>query len=303
MSRGLPILGFALLCLLPSMAQAEDRTVLLARFFDGMRNENYPQAVTNFLPIMLEQRQPGSEAGRDCIAALRASDAVAADKDCRAFAEESPEDAQAPLSLGLAKLLAKNTDEASRLFFKAAKITPPFEPALFMTLFGQPNSSLGMNALDRISIPAGEEATLSKALTDFRLGDFAASARGFQQIYDAGATTGSVPLMLFIAQKRAGRKPTIDLVSDADGDADYHMLAQAIRGDKTPKDAFSEFSLQRGENQADYARNRFFLGQAALLQGDKAGAMRYFKKVIAAKQAGQMESDLAAAELKRLEQQ
>jgi len=294
-------IGLALI-LLPLPAAAEDKA-LLARFFDGMRVADYDQAVTAFLPLMLSERQPGTDAGRGCISALRATDVAAADKACAAFADDSPDEPMAPLSLGLAKLLANDTDGASRLFFKAAKMTPPFHPALFMTTFGQPNSSLGMTALDRISIPPGEEATFSLAVTSFKQGDFDAAARSFQRIYDADATTGSVPLMLFIAQKRAGKKPTIDLVSDADGDADYHMLAQAIRGDKTPKDAFSEFSLRRGESQADYARNRFFLGQAALLQGDKAGAMRYFKKVVAAKQAGQMESDLAAAELKRLEQE
>lgn len=293
-------LGLALISLLPAAAAAEDRTVLLAKFFDGMRTENYAQAVASFLPIMLGPRQPQTKVGRHCIAALKATDTAAANKACAAFAKESPGDAQAPLSLGLARLLANDPDAASREFFAAAKIMPPFEPALFISLFGRPNSSRGMTALDRIHIPATEQANFDQALLDFGKGDFAAAAHGLQQVYDAGATTGTVPLMLFVADKHAGRKPTVDLASDPNDDADYHMLAQALRGDKTPKEAFSEFSLKRGENAADYARNRFFLGEAALLQGDKEGAIRYFKKVLAAKQPSAIESDLATAELKRL---
>jgi tetratricopeptide (TPR) repeat protein len=281
-------------------ATAEDRTVLLARFFDGLGSEDYPKAVTNFLPIMLEARQPQTKPGRDCIAALEATNATGAVKRCTTFAAQSPSDPLAPLSLGLAKLLANDPDEASRQFFRAAKIKPPFEPALFITLFGQPNSSRGITALDRITLSETDRATLDRALQDFKEGDFAAVEAGFQRLYDADASTGTVPLMLFIAQKRAGKTPTLDLASNPNGDAHYHMLAQALRGDKTPKDSFSEFSLKWGEDNSDYARNRFFLGEAALLQGDKAQAIRYFKKVLAAQQSDQIETDLAAAELKRL---
>lgn len=297
------MLAFALLCLLPSQAAAEDRQILLARFFDGMRTANYPQAVQNFLPIMLKDRQPRTQSGRDCIAALKASDAAAASKHCTTFAKESPTDAQAPLSLGLAKLLAKDTDEASRQFFKAAKITPPFEPALFIMLFGRAGSNQGMAALDRIHIPAAHQATVDQAMMDFKRGDFAQASRNLQQVYEAGVTTGTVPLLLYVAQKRAGKMPTFKLASDEADDASYHMLAQALRGDKAPKDSYRAYRENWGEDKVDYPRNRFFLGEAALIQGDRDEAIRYFKKAAAAKALGQMESELAAAELTRLEAQ
>jgi tetratricopeptide (TPR) repeat protein len=293
--------GFVLLCLAPIAAMAEDTKALRARFIDAIRAKNYPLAVENYLPVMLADRQPQTQMGQDCLAALKASDTVAANKTCTAFAKESPTDVLAPLSLGLAKLLAKDSDAAERQFFKAANIAPPFEPALFIMLFGRPDLNPGLTELDHASIPAAQQGAVDQAILDFKRGDFAAASRGLQRVYDAGATSGTVPLLLFVAQKRAGKAPSIKLTSNPADDAGYHMLAQALRGDKAPKDSYREYRATWGELESDYPKNRFFLGEAALAQGDKEEAIRYFKKAVAAKKLDQIESELAAAELVRLE--
>lgn len=293
--------GLVLLCLAPITAMAEDTKALRARFLDAIRTKNYPLAVESYLPVMLADRRPQTQSGRDCVAALEASATAEANRACTAFAEESPTDVLAPLSLGLAKLLAKDSDGASQQFFKAANVVPPFEPALFIMLFARPDLNPGLAKLDLASIPVEQQGAVDQATLDFKRGDFAAASRGLQRVYNAGVTGGTVPLLLYVAQKRAGKASTIKLTSDPADDAGYHMLAQALRGDKAPKDSYREYRATWGEQESDYPKNRFFLGEAALAQGDREEAIRYFKKAVAAKKLGQIESELAAAELALLE--
>lgn len=132
-------------------------------------------------------------------------------------------------------------------------------------------------------------------------GDFKAAAAAFKTLVEAGQVHGKVPLMLYIARKRSGLQtgdeldPMLDL-----GGARYHMLISALRGEAKPKDAWRTYTETWAEGD-DYASNRFFLGEAALLQGDKAEAKRYFTKAAAVKQEA-IEVRLAKAELARLNQ-
>jgi tetratricopeptide (TPR) repeat protein len=284
--------------------EEEQRMIQVASF---LQKKDYPRAVKSFLPLLLAKRQPQSDSGRDCIAALSATDAGTAGKSCASFAEELPEDAQANLSFGLALLLGGQPHKAQEQFVRAQQWPPDYEVrlasaiSLFTAIAIAADTKMHLDALAETDMSDADREIVTAALDSFKVGDFTTSADKLKQVYDGGVATGTMVLMLYVAQKRAGLTPTVSIADAPDHVPSFRMLTLALRGEKPPKEAFRTYQFKGGEGESKYPRIRFFLGEAALIQGDKAEAIRYFKKAAAASKLEQVESELAAAELKRLE--
>lgn len=272
----------------------------LALFFDGMENHDYPKAMKGVLEIVaLDERAP-ADGQTDCFAALEGGDAARAKTACDAFVKQSGDDPRSHVGVALASIIDERPLDAVRSLDAALKLDPR---NLAAHLVRRTLAEGGVGQIgDGWAVPsAGGSATLRDGFDRFASGDFKAAAAAFKTLVEAGQVHGKVPLMLYIARKRSGLQtgdeldPMLDL-----GGARYHMLISALRGEAKPKDAWRTYTQTWAEGD-DYASNRFFLGEAALLQGDKAEAKRYFTKAAAVKQEV-IEVRLAKAELARLSQ-
>jgi tetratricopeptide (TPR) repeat protein len=288
-----------LLTAFPEVSRAENPEKFLALFFDGMRNRDYPKAMTGFLEIVALEPTKPAEGQSECFAALKTGEVARAEAPCNHFAEVSGDDPRAHIGLALVDVIAERPLEAVKSLDAALKIDPRNLPA---NLLRRELAAGGAGAVGGgWAVPDGEAtATLASGFRQFESGDFKAAAASFDALFEAGQVHGNVPLMLFIARKRAGLptgdelEPMLDL-----GGARYKMLISALRAEITPKEALNTYLQSWGEGN-DYAANRFFLGQAAMIQGDKTQAKRYFTRAAAVKEEG-LEVRLAKAELKRLE--
>jgi len=281
------------------IVRADDPEASLAQFFDGMDNRDYPKAMQGILAIVALDQRPPARGQADCFAALREAVAARAKTACDAFASASGSDPRAHVGVALADIVGERPLDAVGALDDALKIDPRNLPANFLRRFLAEGGAGAVG--DGWAAPSlSAAATLASGLQQFEGGDFRAAARSFKTLVDAGQVHGNVPLMLYISRKRAGL-PTgneLDPMLDVGGPR-YRMLIPALRGESTPKAALRTFQETWGEDDGDYAADRFFLGEAALLQGDKTEAKRYFSKAVAVKQET-TEIRLARAELTRL---
>ncbi|WP_374654080.1 hypothetical protein [Dongia sp.] len=259
-----------------------------------MTKHDYSRAAREFLPIVLAEKQPASAHALACIERIESEAGASALSACQIYAQEMPRDRQAIMLLGLAKLREGDIDGAREETRSLLDLKNLYPPALMFALADPDLEAKG-------TFPPtsnNESVAITAVLPPFRSGDFAHAAEILQKAYDESPLDGDVALLLFVAQKRANINETIDL---ADGDATYNMLVDALTGKRTPTDSLRTFREKWWEQDWQYPRNRFYLGEAALFQGDKEGAIRFFRKAVAAKKLGQVESELAAAELVHLE--
>jgi hypothetical protein len=291
----------AILSVWPQTVRAEDLDpkIYLAQFFDGMRNRDYPKAMRGFLAIVALDGKAPAAGQADCFSALKTGDAARSATNCTAFAKISGDDPRAHVGVALADVIGERPLEAVKSLDTAMKLDPRNLPAFMLRsiLAAGGAGNLG----DGWAVPASSSrADLEQALRDFESGNFAAAAASFETMFKAGQVHGNVPLMLFIARKRSGLPTTgaeLEPMRDVGG-ARYRMLISALKGDVTSKEALRDFLSNWGEGN-DYAADRFFLGEAALLQGDKAEAKRYFTKTVAVPRDS-TETRLAKTELARL---
>jgi len=183
-----------------------------------------------------------------------------------------------------------------------------WEQLITLRLFAGQTSEFDGYDLPILSIEDQEK--LNQALIHFAEGDFISAAQGLQNAYDHGATGGNVLLLLYVAQRRGMIKPEIDMsamigqMSNSFGgvsDASYLMLIRTLKGGMSAQVAMDRFRKEWGDPNDTYAIRSFFLGEAALINGDKEEAIKFFKKAAAAAKLNQIESKLAAAELARLQ--
>jgi tetratricopeptide (TPR) repeat protein len=284
---------------LAGTSHADNPEKSLALFFDGMRNRDYAKAMTGFLDIVALDQKAAAMGQSECFAALKTGEAARAEAPCHHFAEVSGSDPRAHVGLALVDVISERPLEAVKSLDKALKLDPR---NLAANILRRELAAGGAGAAGGgWAVPNAEATTtLSHGFKQFEVGDFKAAAASFQTLFEAGQVHGNVPLMLFIARKRASLptddelEPMLDL-----GGARYKMLISALRGEAKPKDAWRTYTSTWAEGD-DYAANRFFLGEAALIQGDKAEAKRYFTKAAAVKEET-IEARLAKAELARLD--
>jgi len=283
----------------PGPAHAEDPQADLARFFDGMQKRDYPKAMQGFLAIVALDGKPESPGQADCFAALKAGDPPRASTACEHFTTVSGSEPKAYVGLALARVISERPLDAVASLDTAIKLDPRNLPAnLLRKVLAEGGAGDQGNGW---AVPVASSGnSLQQAWDAFAMGKFDAAAASFETMYKAGQVHGNVPLMLYIARKRAGIPTTgdeLDAMLDIGG-ARYKMLITALRGTAKPKDALREFLSGWGEGN-DYTADRFFLGEAALLQGDTAEAKRFFTKASTVPQDS-IEVRLAKAELARL---
>ena len=288
-----------LLSMWAEAAQAEDPQKSLALFFSGMSERDYPKAMQGFLAIVALDEKPPAAGQEECFAALKTGDAARSAAACRDFEAASTQDPRAHVGVALADVIGERPLEAVKSLDTALKLDKRNLAANLLRKFLAEGGAGDVG--DGWAVPASvSPASLLGAWRDFERGDFAKAAPAFERLFKAGQVHGKVPLMLYIARKRAGLPAGDELEPMRDlGGARYQMLISALKGEVAPKTALRDYLGSWGEGD-DYAANRFFLGQASLLQGDKAEAKRYFSKAAAVKQET-IETRLAKAELARLQ--
>ncbi len=277
-----------------------DPRAYLAQFFQGMTDRDYGKAMRGFLAIVALDGKPETAPGQaDCFAALKTGDATRSTSACEHFAALSGSDPKAYIGVALSRVIAERPLDAVTSLDQALKLDPKNLPAnVLRKVLAEGGAGAQGNGW---AVPSGSSSgDLQQAWDQFANGKFPEAAASFETLFKAGQVHGNVPLMLYIARKRAGIATTGDELAPMRdlGGARYKMLISTLRGEAKPRDALSEFLSGWGEGE-DYAADRFFLGEAALLQGDKAEAKRFFTKASAVAQDS-IEVRLAKAELARL---
>jgi tetratricopeptide (TPR) repeat protein len=280
--------------------RADDYKSDIAAALDGLRNRDYGAAVHSFMPLLRMDERAEAKGQGGCFRELDAGGSTA-QSACDDFVHLSPNEPRAYIGRALSTILQGQPTQALSDLGHALELDPHnFQALILETML---SDTLNGSFADRgWGMGSGSSAATEEgALRDFKAGAFKDAAAGFRLLADEeGGQYGKMPLMLYIAQRRAGIKPEVDLQPLLKvGGARYVMLVGALTGRTTPKDALRTYLSGWGETTPDYAENRFFLGEAAIIQGDRAGAKRYLQRA-AASTLDLTEVELAKVELARL---